>query len=168
MSFFKTIMAHFGITKVVATDNKILAVDEFAASLTADKESHLKTMVETEAVTQLIAESPNVTAIGNAVGTLEKQQQAQASNIATQSEKIAALEASIASATAKIAALEAAMANTQKEFGDKIASLREGALPKPETEGTLPIVGNDKKAGGNAETNKKIDDRFPFLQGIQL
>ena len=168
MSFFKSIMAHLGITKVVATDNKIVAVDEFAESRTADKESHLKTMVETEAVTQLIAESPNVTAITNAVSTLEKQQQAQASNITTQSEKIAALEASIASATAKIAALEAAMANTQKEFGDKIASLREGALPKPETEGTPPIADNDKKNGASAETIKKIDGRFPFLKGIQL
>lgn len=147
MSFFKTIMAHFGITKVVATDNKIVAVDEFAASLTADKESHLKTMVETEAVTQLIAESPNVTAIGNAVGTLEKQQQAQASNIATQSEKIAALEA--------------AMANTQKEFGDKIASLREGVLPKPITEGTPPIQQGVNPPAIDAETAAKINKAFP-------
>ena len=167
MSFFKSIMAHLGITKVVATDNKIVAVDEFAESLTADKESHLKTMVETEAVTQLIAENPNVAAISNAVGTLEKQQQAQASNITTQSEKIAALESSIASANAKIAALESAMTNTQKEFGDKIVSLREGALPKPVTEGTPPIQQGVNPPAIDAELAAKINKAFPRYPQIK-
>ena len=161
MSFTRKILSIFGISQIIGKDGKIQSAEEFADKFSAEESETIKGIIESEAVKKMIAEDTGLIDTRNSISELQAKVQTQHDNaqssLAAQNEKLATMEQEIIKANAKIIALE-------KEFGEKISSLREGVLPKPTSEGVPPVPPALPLAGkATQEELDIIKNRFPGL-----